>query len=176
MLTLTTTQAALRLAGFLLSQWLCRYWMINYPLRSRANSFLGCKTPPLLTVEWIYTHSFRAKGDDLWKNEHGGKFSNWRVRCHWVDLIFCISFSSFFFWSFFISDHFGISATREAQSRRAERREEGWGEIGFVLCALSYWPLNSKLLCCTPSSVYTSCFLLFGHHGWSGIYGWINGK
>lgn len=153
MLTLTNTRATLRMAGLLLSQRFRRHWMINYPLRSRANSFPGCETPAVLTIEWIYTHSSRAKGDDLWKINTGGKFSNWSVRCHWVDVIFFF----FLFWSFFVSDHSRVSATRGVRSRRPER----WDEIGSVLCVSSYWPLYPKLLYCLLPSVYSSFFLLF---------------
>lgn len=145
--------------------------MINYPLRGRANSYLGCETPPALTVEWIYTHSFRTKGDDLWKSKHGGNFSNWGVRSHWVDLIFCLSFSSFFLFFFYPTSLASLLLKRLSHAGQSDK-------IGSVLCVLSYWPLYPKLLCSILSSVYTSFFFLlfFCCHGWSGIYGRINGK
>lgn len=122
------------------------------PTAEPCKLYPGCETPAVLTVEWIYTHSSRAKGDDLWKINTGGQFSNWSVRCHWVDVIFFF----FLFWSFFVSDHSRVSATGGVRSRRPKR----WDEIGSVLCVLSYWPLYPKLLYCLLPSVYSSFFWL----------------
>lgn len=98
MLTLTNTQATLWLAGLLLSQRLRRHWMINYPPQSRANPFPICETPAVLTLEWIYTHSSRAKGGWLVENEHRGQVLQLKceVSLGWCYFLFLPFFGLFF--------------------------------------------------------------------------------
>lgn len=125
------------------------------PTAEPCKLYPGCETPAVLTVEWIYTHSSRAKGDDLWKINTGGKFSNWSVRCHWVDVIFFF----FHFLVFFLYLTTPESVLLEGFSHAGQK-----DEMRLALCCV-FCPTDLYIL-----NFYTAFYQVFTHRSFGFLF------